>query len=129
MISGWKFKVGDKTYELELDDVTGVEAREFRQAIGVPLSLLDEALKDGTLDTLEALAAVRWLLDRRENPLLTFLEVLSESTYSTYKSLPRTGDDDESGDASPPPEAAATEVAAGHSGDIRDQAVGVGSPH
>lgn len=73
--------VGGKKYSLDITDVTGAEARAFRREVGASVIDAGELAGAGTIDHLEFVAGVKWLIDRRSNPDLVFDEVLNNITY------------------------------------------------
>lgn len=89
-------KIGGKPYALDLTDVTGREARDFRRAVGVPIITAAALVGSGEIDTLEVMAAMKWLIDRKDNPSLEYEDVLDEISY---KDLAQTSEGDE---ADPP---------------------------
>lgn len=73
-----------KKYDLDLSDVTGIEAKAFRQAVGVQLL---EAASSDDIDPLELAAGIKWLIESRENPDLSFREVLGSITYGNLEAI------------------------------------------
>lgn len=97
------FTVKDRKFSLDITDVDGLEARDFRQAVGMPLLDATAAALRGEIDTLELAAGVMWILDRRENPAMTYEDALRSVSYATVK-MP------EEADASPPGEGGSSET-------------------
>jgi hypothetical protein len=73
--------IDGQKYSLDLNDFTGLEARDFRRAVGVSMLRAAELVGSGDLDTLEMFGAVKWLVDRRDNPELTYEAVLEKLSY------------------------------------------------
>lgn len=68
-------------YRIDLADLTGTDARDFRQAIGVTLAQVVSA-GGGDLDTMAALV---WLARRRTNKGLPFAAVADNMTYGNVE--------------------------------------------
>lgn len=90
--------IGDQKYELDITDVTGSEARAFRREVGASILDAGEMAAHGSLDTLEFIAGVKWLIDRRSNPDLVFDAVLNSITYGDVDF----GDNDKEAEGDPP---------------------------
>ncbi len=86
--------IDGKTYSLDFADFTGLEARLFRQAVGVSMLSAAELVEKGELDGLEMLGAIKWLVDRRDDPALSYEDVLEGLTYNSISEV---------GDGDPPP--------------------------
>lgn len=67
-------------YSIAFDDVTGVEAREFRLETGFTIHSMFFGTT-GVIDALEWAAAIVWFNQRREDPNLHFLHVLKTLAY------------------------------------------------
>ena len=89
--------IGGKAYALDLTDITGREAKDFRQAVGVPIITAAALVGSGEIDTLEVMAAMKWLIDRREDDTVTYDDVLDAISY---KDLAQS----EEGDEADPPD-------------------------
>lgn len=76
-----RFVVEGKPVELRWDDIDGLEARDFRVATGFGVRHAFTAAAAGTLDDLELIAGVMWLVTRRDNPKITYEECLSSINY------------------------------------------------
>lgn len=82
-----------KIYELDFDDVNGLERRAFRQTVGVPIETLPMANLTGRLDPVEVAAGVIWLLKRRDDHSLSYDSVLAGITPDTLETV---GEDEQS---------------------------------
>lgn len=70
-------------YSVDLVDLSAVDSRDFRQAIGTPLS---EVVAAGGGD-LDVLAALVWLTRRRGNRGLPFAAVADHLTYGNVEQV------------------------------------------
>lgn len=77
-----KIVADGKTYELDLMDMDGLEARAFREATGVPPSRAFNG--DGALDELEVAAGIIWTVRRRTESSLTYDDVLKSLSYKSF---------------------------------------------
>lgn len=77
------FTVDGTTYHIDFNDITGREAKLFRQAVGTSLLSALQGVSSGELDPLECVAGFKWLMDRKVNPKLTLDEVLDSLTYES----------------------------------------------
>lgn len=77
----FSFRVHDRIYTLNPKEVTGIDARLFRQAVGVSLLAALNGVGTGTVDALEFVAGFKWIVDRRDDESLTFESVLGSLTY------------------------------------------------
>lgn len=75
------FKVNDKPYSVDVGKFTGIEIRDFENAVGTPLFATLNGVGTGTAEPMMFVAGTKWLIDRRSNPSLTFDEVLGSITY------------------------------------------------
>ncbi len=92
------WQVGDVRYDVDLHDFDGLEWRAAKQATGSHQEqIVLDALRFGDFD---AIAALIWLWRRRDEPSLTYEDVLASFSYRVGpKLLPP-----EDGDAGPPGE-------------------------
>jgi hypothetical protein len=89
-----------QAYKLELGEITGREDRDFRLAVGMTVvKAFDLVSKQELL--LEPIAGLLWLFARRDNPDLSYDDVLDSVTYADLA-----GDEEEEDEA--PLEAAET---------------------
>ena len=81
------FKVykNDRLYELDINDVTGLEARAYRQATGFGLQAALVMATQGHYDDLEWAAGIVWLVRRRNEPKLAYEEVLEDFSYADLR--------------------------------------------
>lgn len=86
-----------QVYDLDINDVNGLEGREFRQKVGRSLKGAFYDATQGELDDLEPIAGLLWLVKRREDPSLDYDKVLETLTYGSIK------DDDYKPEVSPDP--------------------------
>lgn len=98
------FTIKGRKFSLDISDVDGIEARDFRLAVGTPLLEATAAAMRGEIDTLELAAGAMWIIDRRENPAMTYEDALKAVHYATVKV------DDEEENPSPPVEGGDSEV-------------------
>lgn len=75
------FSVKGKTYTIDFSDITGREAKAFRQAVGTSTLSALQGVSTGELDPLECVAGFKWLLDRRDNSKVEYDDVLGSLTY------------------------------------------------
>lgn len=93
--------VGGKAEQIRFDQLTAIDARDFRRELGVSLT---QAFTDAPdLDTLVGLV---WLSRRRRQPGLTFAQVASTIGYAD---VDLEDEEDDDGDRSDP------ETSGGHS--------------
>lgn len=77
------FRVNDKTYRIDLSDITGREAKAFRHAVGTSLLNALQGVSTGELDPLEFVAGFKWLIDRKNDSKLTYDDILGSLTYDS----------------------------------------------
>lgn len=87
-----KATIHGKLYVLDLEDITGTEARAFRRAVGVPIVTAAALIGTGEWDALEVMAGMKWLIDRREDPDLEYEKVLDKIAYKDI-AQPEEGDE------------------------------------
>jgi hypothetical protein len=79
------FKIGDKQYVADYRELNGIEARDFRRTVGVPAHLSLSATASGQIDPLEYVAGWKWILDRQEDPTLTYEDVLGSIDGNSWE--------------------------------------------
>lgn len=67
-----RITVDSDTYDVDLSDLTGIDAKDFRRAVGIPLAAV---LTEKTELDLDVVAGLVWLARRRNEPSLTFEKV------------------------------------------------------
>lgn len=96
-----QIKVGEHTYRLDFDELSGRDAQEFYGVTGVPLA----AAMDGQIQDLHVIAGLVWLARRRYDRKLRYETVNLSLNYGMMRrgeldvSEP---DDDDDGDPDPP---------------------------
>ena len=74
------FAVGGQEYLVDLYDIDGVEWRDAKRASGYPSqrALIEAALGPSDFD---AVAALVWIVTRREDPSATYIDTLRRFSY------------------------------------------------
>ena len=88
------FKIGDKQYVADYRELNGIEARDFRLTVGVPAHLSLNATATGALDPLEYVAGWKWILDRQEEPKLTYEAVLGAIDGNSWEFVKEAEEED-----------------------------------
>lgn len=86
--------IGEQKYVLDIDDVTGTEARAFHKKVG-------QSILSGTqgTDLLVYAAGVKWLVDSRSDATANFDLILDSITYGQVKFG---GDSEQEAEGDPP---------------------------
>lgn len=86
--------IGGQKYQLDIDDVTGTEARAFHKKVG-------QSILSGTqgTDLLVYAAGIKWLVDSRTDATATFERILDDITYGQVKFG---GDPEQEAEGDPP---------------------------
>lgn len=71
--------VDDVVYDIRLANLTAIDAKDFRAAVGVSLA---QAISDGSLD-LDIVAGLIWLVRRQRERGLAYSKVAKEITYES----------------------------------------------
>lgn len=90
--------VDGETFTLRFSDLTAIDAKDFRVAVGVPLT---DAMSAETTD-LDIIAGLVWLARRKRERGLPYLKVAKELTYDTPFDMGQSNADetaDDSGEA------------------------------
>lgn len=95
----FRLEYDGQVVELDINDVNGIEARDFREKVGVSFKTAFVQADAGTLDDLEPIAGLLWIVKRRDKPELEYDEVLGAITYGSIVS-----DEDETEAPPDPPE-------------------------
>jgi len=74
--------VAGETYTLRQSDLTGIDAKEFRLAVGMPLA---KVFADPTIVDLDVLAGLVWLVRRRSERGLSYEDVARSVTYDAIE--------------------------------------------
>ena len=72
-----EFDYNGKSYSISPGGLTAVESRSYRQVMGESLS---RTMQSGDVD-IDVIATLVWIVDRRDNPALTWEQVAGEMTY------------------------------------------------
>lgn len=59
-------------YDLDFSDLTGIDAKDFRREVGIPLAAVLAETQDPDIDVIAGLV---WLARRKTQPSLTYTEV------------------------------------------------------
>lgn len=96
--------IEDRTYSLELKDIDGLEARAYRKATGFGVKSSFDLFQRGEFDDLEVVAGIVWLVRRREEPGLSYEDVLGSLTYGAFAegASEETADATEGAEENPP---------------------------
>lgn len=77
------FTINGDPFDIELDDISARESREFRMVLGFSVADALERIAKGDL---EAIAALVWLKRRRDQVGLDFDKVAEGITYKSFDS-------------------------------------------
>ena len=86
--------IAEEKFVVDLDDVTGIEARAFRKATGADILT---GTRDLSLH--EYAAGIKWLVRWRENPAYTFEEALGSVSTKNFRF---SGDAEQEAEGDPP---------------------------
>lgn len=96
--SALEITLDGETFTLRFSDLTAIDAKDFRAAVGIPLTA---AMTEGVTD-LDIIAGLVWLARRRRERGLAYATVAKALTYDTpFDMNESTGDEpaDNSGEA------------------------------
>lgn len=79
----FEFNVDGKGYKVDFSNLTGVEARQFRLAVGLPVLTALGGIQEGSIDPLEVVAGLKWIIDRRDDPSQEYEAILAGLTYES----------------------------------------------
>lgn len=85
--------------ELDINDVNGLEARDFRNKVGMSFKAAFVQADAGQLDDLEPIAGLLWIVKRRDKPELEYDDVLASISYGSIV----TEDEDKTEEPPDPP--------------------------
>jgi hypothetical protein len=77
---GFSMTLDGRTYTVRLSELTGIDAKDFRAEVGVPLSVV---FRDPAALDLDVLAGLVWLVRRRLDRRLSYAQVASSLRYDT----------------------------------------------
>lgn len=86
--------VDGTTHTVRLAQLTAIDAKEFRAAVGVSLA---QAMAEGSTD-LDVVAGLVWLARRKRERGLAFAKVAKEITYETDLDVAQPDDEAEADD-------------------------------